>query len=67
VLVALGAALWVPRVAAVKFSGLLSRLPGKQARAIQPIAVASAAQPTSKAGAALAPQRRTPQKAECDT
>jgi len=46
---------------------VLSRLPGNEARAIQPIAVVSGAQPKSQSGAPLAPQRRARQEVECDT
>jgi exo-beta-1,3-glucanase (GH17 family) len=65
--VALGAALWVPRAGVVKLSIILSRLPGNEARAIQPIAVVSVGQPISQSGAPLAPQRRPRRKVECDT
>jgi len=68
--VVLGAALWTPRAAVVWLSNMrivLSRLPGNEARAIQPIAVVSGAQPKSQSGAPLAPQRRARQEVECDT
>jgi exo-beta-1,3-glucanase (GH17 family) len=67
VYVALGAALWVPRAAVVKLSSIFSWLPGNEARAIQPVAVVSVAQPSSQGSAPLAQQQRARQKADCDT